>query len=55
MIYRKLTLRLVTMLLIATAAKAQKQTPPEGKAPKDFTLPAKKDEKLSNGLAYTLV
>src|SRR5690242_5956390 len=55
MIYGKLTPWLGVMLLIATAAIAQKQTPPEGKAPKDFTLPAKKDEKLSNGLAYTLV
>lgn len=53
MIYTKLTLGLV--LLITTAATAQKQTPPEGKTPKDFALPAKKEEKLSNGLAYTLV
>lgn len=40
---------------LSFAALAQKQTPPEGGKPRDFKLPAKKVEKLSNGLSTTLV
>jgi zinc protease len=36
-------------------AQTQKQKAPEGGAPKDFKLPAKKVNKLSNGLTSTLV
>jgi predicted Zn-dependent peptidase len=35
--------------------EAQKQTPPEGGTPKDFTLPAKQHFQLDNGLKVTLV
>src|SRR5690554_4315422 len=34
---------------------AQKQTPPEGGTPQDFTVPAKNSRKLDNGLTATLV
>ncbi|WP_415837315.1 M16 family metallopeptidase [Pontibacter korlensis] len=34
---------------------AQKQTPPEGGEPKNFTLPAKQEFKLPNGLEATMV
>ncbi|MFC1696667.1 insulinase family protein, partial [Pseudomonadota bacterium] len=37
------------------AQEAQKQTPPEGGTPKDFTLPAKQQFELDNGLKVTLV
>jgi predicted Zn-dependent peptidase len=37
------------------AQEAQKQTPPEGGTPKDFTLPAKQQFQLDNGLKVTLV
>lgn len=40
---------------LSFATLAQKQTPPEGGKPRDFKLPAKKVEKLSNGLSTTLV
>ena len=45
-------------LLCASAVSAQekaKQSPPEGGTPKDFTLPAKQEFQLSNGLKVTLV
>ncbi|UYZ58191.1 M16 family metallopeptidase [Hymenobacter latericus] len=46
-------------LLLAAPLKAQdqpkKQTPPEGGTPKDFSLPAKEEFKLDNGLQATLV
>jgi predicted Zn-dependent peptidase len=49
---------IVFILLLSTfcvVAQTQKQTPPEGGKPKDFKLPEKKVEKLSNGLSSTLV
>ena len=48
---------LLTMLLLSGfgTCYAQKQTPPEGGEPKDFTLPAKEEAKLQNGLSYTMV
>ncbi len=36
-------------------AYAQKETPPEGGTPKDFTLPEKEEGTLDNGMAYTMV
>lgn len=39
----------------ASTAVAQKQTPPPGGEPKDFTLPAKQEFTLPNGLEATLV
>lgn len=53
---KKLTGFLVLMLLAVTQLTlAQKQTPPAGGTPKDFTLPAKKTSKLPNGFGYALV
>jgi predicted Zn-dependent peptidase len=46
---------LVIACLLGFAVQAQKQTPPEGGTPRDFKLPAKKVEKLSNGLTTTMV
>ena len=39
----------------ALAQETQKQTPPEGATPKDFTLPAREQFQLDNGLKVTLV
>jgi predicted Zn-dependent peptidase len=39
----------------AQEAQKPKQTPPEGGIPKDFTLPAKQQFQLDNGLKVTLV
>ena len=57
---RTLTLTLALALAAAAAAPAtalaqQKQTPPAGGKPKDFTLPAKREFALPNGMAVTLV
>jgi predicted Zn-dependent peptidase len=46
---------LVISGLLGLTAQAQKQTPPEGGTPRDFQLPAKKVDKLSNGLTTTMV
>lgn len=48
---------LILLLLLGcfSTGYAQKQTPPEGGQPKDFTLPEKKENKLDNGFGYTLV
>ena len=49
---------LVTTLILGPVALAQekaKQTPPEGGTPKNFTLPAKQQYQLENGLKVTLV
>jgi zinc protease len=49
---------IVTLLIFCTLvlnAQTQKQTPPEGATPKDFKLPARKSDKLPNGLTTTLV
>jgi zinc protease len=52
----KLMLAFVLVLcLLATAGLAQKQSPPEGGQPKDFTLPQKSVLSLENGLQVTLV
>jgi zinc protease len=55
-------MRTRTMILAAalalgsvSAALAQKQTPPEGFAPRDFTLPAKTVIVMENGLRVTMV
>ncbi len=50
-----LILTAVLALLLLVPAEAQKQTPPEGSAPKDFVLPAKTVITLDNGLTATLV
>lgn len=41
--------------LSVVAQEAKKQTPPEGGTPKNFTLPAKQQYQLENGLKVTLV
>ena len=43
------------LIVLSTAAQAQKQMPPEGGTPKDFKLPQKQQFTLSNGLAVTMV
>jgi predicted Zn-dependent peptidase len=55
-------MKLLSVCLISTAvtfsslvATAQKQTPPPGGTPRNFTLPAKQEFKLQNGLKATLV
>ncbi|WP_299700289.1 pitrilysin family protein [uncultured Pontibacter sp.] len=55
--YKKLiTITLSAMLgLTSGIALAQKQTPPEGGTPKNFTLPAKEEFELPNGLSATMV
>jgi zinc protease len=42
-------------IIAALPAAAQKQTPPPVGTPKDFKLPVKRDFKLANGMAVTLV
>lgn len=51
------TLFMIGGLILALSIQAltQKQTPPEGGTPKDFTLPEKKTFALKNGLRATLV
>jgi predicted Zn-dependent peptidase len=46
---------ILTILGLALPVWAQKQTPPEGGAPKDFKLPAQQNFTLDNGLGVTLV
>jgi zinc protease len=46
---------LLLLMLFTVSVFAQKQQPPEGGPPKDFNLPAKKVNKLPNGLASVLV
>ncbi len=46
---------LVMVLCISGGARAQKQMPPEGGTPKDFTLPPATTFTLDNGLKVTLV
>lgn len=45
----------IVVMLGCTLVFAQKQKPPEGGQPKDFTLPAKETYQLDNGLTVTLV
>jgi zinc protease len=54
---RKITLYIALFVCLgsATALQAQKQTPPPGGKAKDFKLPAKKEQKLTNGLKTVLV
>ncbi|MES1220403.1 MAG: insulinase family protein, partial [Bacteroidota bacterium] len=54
---KKINKPFLTSLLVLSCALvfAQKQTPPEGSAPKDFVLPGKKAKALSNGLKSTTV
>jgi zinc protease len=51
----KLLLALGIILLTAISAGAQKQAPPQGSAPKPFTLPAHETYSLPNGMKVTLV
>ncbi len=44
-----------SLLGLCTIASAQKETPPEGGQPRDFTLPPKTTFTLDNGLKATLV
>ena len=46
---------LMLLAINAVAQETAKQTPPEGGTPKDFTLPAKQQFQLENGLRVTLV
>ncbi|MCX6134405.1 MAG: pitrilysin family protein [Ignavibacteriales bacterium] len=53
---KKIILSLCAALYVLTGAVvAQKQVPPEGGKPKDFTLPQKHQFKLPNGMEVTLV
>ncbi len=51
----KIYLLSAALILNSAATMAQKQTPPAGSAPRNFTLPAKQEFSLSNGLQATLV
>ena len=46
---------LFLLMLFTASVFAEKQQPPEGGPPKDFSLPAKKVNKLPNGLGSVLV
>jgi zinc protease len=48
-------LYIVFALAVTVTARAQKQAPPPGGTPRDFTLPAKKQTTLPNGMRTTLV
>lgn len=52
---RKSFLVLATWLVAIAPAFGQKQTPPEGSAPKSFTVPVSETYVLPNGLKVTLV
>jgi predicted Zn-dependent peptidase len=52
---RALLLIIALAVAPAEATAQQKQTPPPGGKPKDFTLPAKREFTLPNGMAVTLV
>jgi len=45
----------MSLLLVGITGHAQKQSPPQGGTPKDFTLPAKSNKALANGMKATLV
>lgn len=51
----KTLLAVGTILLMAMVAGAQKQAPPQGSAPKPFTVPAHETYSLPNGMKVTLV
>lgn len=52
---KNIVITIAAFALLCTAAVAQKQTPPPGGTPKDFTLPAKNTKTLANGMKTTLV
>ena len=52
---KKVSAILLALCVLGTAGLAQKQSPPEGGQPKDFTLPQKSTFSLDNGLHVTLV
>jgi predicted Zn-dependent peptidase len=54
---RKVTIYIALLLCLNStyAQQAQKQTPPQGGKAKDFKLPAKKEQKYTNGLKTVLV
>jgi predicted Zn-dependent peptidase len=52
---KKYTSILIFASVLSIGAMAQKQTPPEGSAPKDFKLSEKKTQSYSNGLKTTFV
>jgi predicted Zn-dependent peptidase len=51
----KTLLAVGTILMTAFSASAQKQAPPQGTAPKPFTVPAHETYTLANGMKVTLV
>jgi len=51
----KILITIATLTCLGTVAIAQKQTPPAGGTPKDFTLPAKSLKTLPNGMKAALV
>src|ERR1041385_842598 len=51
----RIKILVMVLSLCAPALYAQKQTPPPGKQPKNFTLPEKKQGSLPNGLKTTMV
>src|SRR6266852_726073 len=52
---KKFLLVPAVVLVVLTPAFAQKQTPPEGAAPKPFTVPKSETYALANGMKVTLV
>ena len=52
---KKLTSILILASVISIGVMAQKQTPPEGSAPKDFKLSEKKTQSYPNGLKTVFV
>lgn len=54
---RKVIIYLIAVLCLGSTIplQAQKQTPPQGGKAKDFKLPAKKEQKYTNGLKTVLV
>ena len=52
---KKFLLVPAVVLVVLTPAFAQKQTPPEGTAPKPFTVPKSETYALANGMKVTLV
>jgi zinc protease len=51
----RIKILVMVLAICATTLYAQKQTPPPGKQPKNFTLPEKKQGSLPNGLKTTMV
>src|SRR3990172_96188 len=45
----------ILLITVAPALFAQKELPPEGSAPRDFTIPVKQTFTLPNGIAVTMV